>query len=155
MRAVPWEPCLGLIHEFEKGPEGTFSATPYRDPAGHWTNGWGHRCSQGAPPITAEQADQQARIDLSAAANGVCTVLGDPLVEMLTEGQYAALIDFTFNEGMGRFAGSTLAHYIKVGAMHLVPGEFRRWIYSHVNGVATVEQGLVRRRNTEIAVWLA
>jgi lysozyme len=155
MRAVPLQPCLALLHAFEKGPGGSFAAVPYQDPAGYWTNGWGHRCAADAAEVNQDQADVQALLDLDVAAVGVAATLGDVIIDSLTVGQYAALIDFTFNEGRGRFAGSTLAHCVKVGALHLVPDEFMKWVFGRVNGIETVLEGLVLRRKAEVNVWLA
>lgn len=158
MRPIPTAPCLGLIHEFEKGPNGSFTAVAYQDPAGVWTIGWGHALP-GKPPLfdkpwTAAQADQQALDDLTSAAMDVCNAL-PAVVGSLTEGQYAALIDFVFNVGAGTFNGSTLCHYIRTGNMVLAPTQFALWTHAKVNGVETVLPGLVRRRQAEIAVWRA
>jgi lysozyme len=154
MRDIPQEPCLGLIHEFEKGPDGTFAATPYLDSTGNWTNGWGHRCAQDAPAVTILQANDQALADLAIAAQGVCDAISATPLSDLTEGQYAALIDLTFNIGVQNFTNSTLCHYVNVGALHLVPDQFRVWNKGHVDGALVVLPGLTRRREAEVAVWL-
>lgn len=154
MRDIPQAPCLGLIHTFEQGPEGGFAARPYRDASGNWTIGYGHKLSGAGDQVwTQAQADTQALADLTIAAQGVRDAL--PNVETLTDGQYAALIDFTFNLGVGAFRGSTLCLYVKTGAFHLVPDQFRLWVHERINGVETVETGLIRRRAAEVAVWLA
>lgn len=155
MRPVPIVPCLGLIHAFEKGPNGSFAATAYQDSGGVWTIGWGHVL----PGPTEEtwdqaQADTQAVADAHTAADGVSTALGD-IVDGLTDGQYAALIDFTFNLGVGAFEGSTLCRLVKEGNMVLAPGEFGKWVYGTVDGQKVVLPGLVRRRAAEVAVWKA
>lgn len=158
MRPIPTAPCLGLVHQFEQGPGGGFAATRYEDPDGYPTIGWGHKLIGPADPLwdvtlTASEADAEAIQDLTISAKGVCAAL--PSVDALTPGQYAALIDFAFNLGVGAFAGSTLCLYVRTGAFHLVPDQFRLWVHGRVNGVETVLPGLVRRRNAEIAVWLA
>lgn len=158
MRPVPQEPCLGLIHAFEKGPNGSFADTPYRDPVGVWTIGWGHAMAgqnDAAPyPWTEAQADAQALTDLQHAAAGVCAALGPDVSAKLTEGQYAACIDFAYNVGISAFANSTLCQRIRTGQMAAVPTEFSKWKYGKVNGVETVLGGLVARRAAEVRVWL-
>jgi lysozyme len=159
VRPVPAQPCLGLIHAFEKGPNGSFAATPYRDPVGVWTVGWGHALASedaGAPyPWDQARSDQQALLELGTAAAGVCAALGDERADALTEGQYAACIDFAFNAGVSNFANSTLCSRIRAGQMAAVPAEFGRWVYGRVNGVETKLQGLVNRREAEVRVWLS
>ena len=79
---------------------------------------------------------------------------GSPMVlNALTAGQYAAILDFAYNLGVGAFAASTLCHFIQIGNMAAVPGQFALWTHERVNGVETVEQGLVRRRAAEVDVW--
>lgn len=155
MRAIPTAPVLGLIHEFEQGPDGGCAYQPYQDPAGLWTIGWGHRLPGPLAPgaaWTAQTCDAQAIEDVTTAASGVSDSLGDS-VDILTDGQYAALIDFAFNLGVGAFSGSTLRHMIVVGAFHLVPAQFMLWVHGRVNGVEMVLPGLVRRRTAEVQVW--
>jgi lysozyme len=156
VRPIPTVPCLGLIHEFEKGPDGTFAPKAYKDPVGVWTIGWGHALPG---PVdwtwTEGQADQQALLDLADAAEGVCDALTEIIADGLREGQYAALIDFAFNVGVGNFRNSTLCRLIKSGNMVLAPGEFGKWVYGHEGGKPVVLPGLVRRRSAEVAVWNA
>ena len=152
MRPIPQAQCLSLIRSFEKGPDGSFASTPYQDASGNWTNGWGHRCAQDAPAITLGQANEQALADLASAAQGVCDALPNRF-DQLTDGQYAACIDFAYNVGVGAFRGSTLCHFINVAAMNLVPTQFLLWVHEKVNGVETVEPGLIRRRQAEVDVW--
>jgi lysozyme len=159
VRAVPTGPCLSLIHEFEKGPNGSFAATRYQDPAGVPTIGWGHKLSgtfdrlYGAT-LNAKEADDLALSDLTIAAIGVSNALVSVL-STLTDNQYAALLDFAFNMGVGAFRASTLCHYINTGNMALAPGQFALWVHGRVNGVEVVLPGLVRRRAAEVAVWNA
>lgn len=157
MRPVPTKPCLGAVHAFE-GDHGHFEATRTLDPAGNYEIGWSHKLSGPDDPlwdaqIDASHADALALEDLNAVAAGVCDALGEDIADSLTEGQYVAVLDFSYNLGAATFAGSTLCHFIKTGAMHLAPLEFAKWVYAHVNGVAVEEPGLVRRRAAELAAW--
>lgn len=158
MRAIPTAACLALVHEFE-GSQGAFEATRAQDPAGNWEIGWSHKLSGPDDPLwfatfDQDQADAQALADLATAARGVCVALGD-VAASLTDNQYAACIDFAYNEGVSRFAGSTLCHRIVTGSMGLVPAEFGKWVYGSQDGVEVKLNGLVRRRAAEVQVWLA
>lgn len=153
MRAIPTEPCLGLIHTFE-GRNGQFEAQATQDPSGNWEIGWSHKLPGPTDEVwDLQHADHQALVDLGVAAQGVCDALG-ATVNGLTAGQYAALIDFTYNEGVEAFTGSTLCQLVLSGALHLVPAEFGKWVYETVDGVKKVEPGLVRRRKADTTVWL-
>jgi lysozyme len=155
-RPIPQAPCLALVHAFE-GSGGTFLPTRGQDPSGNWAIGYGHDLTGMFDPLwnatlDAEQADALAISDLGVAAQGVCDALG-PVVNSLSEGQYAACIDFAYNLGSGAFAGSTLCHFIKTGNMAGVPGQFLLWVHERINGAEVVERGLVRRRQADLDVW--
>ena len=139
----PWE---GL-HD---GDPRTTILEPKRDPIGLWTVGWGHLVSRdpNAPrpaPITIEEADRLLEEDLAKAARSVCRLITVPL----TDGQYAALIDFAYNCGAGNLQISTLRKVINRGEYDEAPRQFRRWVYA--GGVKL--RGLVRRRNAEVELW--
>ena len=155
MRPVP-AACLPLIHQFE-GNNGTFEPIRAYDPAGNPEIGWSHKLSGPADPLwfaalDADQADALAMEDLTKAASGVCNILG-PSVSPLTANQYAALIDFTYECGLGAFAGSTLCHFVKTGRLDLVPDQLGLWIHARVAGIETVMEGMVRRRAAEVELW--
>ena len=104
---TPSQAALDLLHEFEQGPQGGMSSVPYRDFAGHWTIGWGHRILPGerfSKPLTVAQADDLLRSDLERFATGVNTMVTAPL----TQSMFDALICFSFNVGLGALKGSTL-----------------------------------------------
>lgn len=143
-----------MIHAFE-GKNGTFEATRQSDPGGLPEIGWSHKLADPEDPLwdstlDLAQADALAVEDLTEAAQGVCLAIG---AASLTEGQYAAVIDFAYNEGIGAFAGSTLCKMINAGNLTAAVGEFSKWIYGHVGGKTVILPGLVRRRAAEIAVW--
>lgn len=154
MRPVP-PVVLDLIHEFEQGPAGSFATTRYMDPANVPSIGWGHRIIPGeqlADPMSREDADALAMSDLARAADWICTTLGDEIVTPLSDKQYAALIDFTFNLGVNAFVNSTLCKLVKQGeSAATVAPQFDLW----VKAGGKVLQGLVRRRAAEKAFWLA
>lgn len=147
MRPIPQAQCLSLIHEFEKGPDGGVALVPYQDEAGNWTNGWGHRCEEDTPAITPAEADAQTLADLTFAATVVSNSLTN--IMQLTDNQYAACIDLTFNIGMTNWNGSTLHQMLQNGAFHLAQAQFGVWNKVTINGVKKVSNGLVRRRAAE------
>lgn len=130
-----------------------FSATPYRDPVGIWTIGYGstrdvlgHPVTAHTPPVNKAVAEGLMRRDLTAAA----TVVHDDVRVPLTENERAALEDFVYNLGAGAFAGSTLLRMLNAGNFKGASLEFLRW--DHAGG--KVLAGLLRRRQAERAEFL-
>ena len=106
---------------------------PYLDVAGHKTVGWGHLLSRDRsknildwPPITAEEAEALLAEDLGKAARSVKRLCPVPL----TDGQFAALIDFTFNLGAGSLQASTLRRMVNRGEHDGAAEQFGRWVYA-------------------------
>ena len=89
--------------------------------------------------------------DLRQARHAVDTYVTVPL----TEGQRNALTSFAFNVGNGAFKNSTLLQALNLGLYEDVPSEMRRWNKVTVNGRKRVSQGLVNRREAEIAMWFS
>lgn len=159
MRPVPDKPCMALIHAFE-GKDGQHEATRTQDPGGLWEIGWSHRLSSPDDPLwdatlTRGDADTLALADLTDAAAELCTDVGDTPIGDLNDGQYAALIDFVYNEGIGQFKTSHLRALVAGGNLTLAYDEFPRWVYGTVDGQHVVLQGLVRRRAAEQDIWRA
>ena len=144
MRPVP-DAGVALVKAFEG-----CRLTPYRDAIGLWTIGWGHLVSrdrEAAPPapITQEEADALLAADLARMAAAVARLLPVPL----TDGQYGAVVSFTFNLGAGNLQTSALRRKILRGDHHAVPGQLMRWV--HAGGVKLA--GLARRRAAEAAMY--
>jgi lysozyme len=154
LRPIPLA-CLPLVHQFEGTVANRFEATRTLDPTGHAELGWGHKLNGSEDPLwnatlTESQADDLAMKDLAGAAMSVCEALGPGPTDTLTDNQYAALIDFTYNAGAGHFISSTLCRLVKAGDLTAAADEFARWVYSE--GVSL--PGLIRRRAAEKALWL-
>lgn len=116
--------------------------TAYKCPAGIWTIGVGHTkgVKQGQT-ITKAQAMTLLRGDLLPCENyvnnlGVCK----------TQGQFDALVDFSFNLGSSALGRSTLLKYIRQGNTEQnIRNEFEKW----VNSKGERLKGLVIRRSWE------
>lgn len=125
-----------------------FSATPYRDPVGIWTIGYGSTRDALGKPVTAHTpavnrviAEGLMRRDLTHAA----TVVSDDVRVPLNDEERAALTDFVYNVGEGNFEGSTLLRLLNAGQYEAAAAQFDRW--THAGG--RVLAGLVRRRAAE------
>lgn len=94
MRKITQE-GLGLIKRFEG-----FSSTVYICPAGYPTIGYGHlvRDNEKFETISQEAAEALLRIDVESAEHAVLRLIDIPL----TDGQFDALVSFTFNLGCSR-----------------------------------------------------
>jgi lysozyme len=136
---------IDLIKQFEG-----FSPTVYICPAGYPTIGYGHvvkpdERQQFASGITPEQAETLLRQDVQTAERAVLRLITVPL----TEGQFDALVSFTFNLGAGALQRSTLRRKINRGEHVAALGEFRKWVWA---GGRKLE-GLVRRRGAEASLY--
>jgi lysozyme len=100
------EDGLALIKRFEG-----FSAKPYICPAGHLTIGYGHVVRDGIQSVTMEQAEELLAMDVGTAERSVLRLIAVPLAD----GQFNALVSFTFNLGGGALQRSTLRRKINRG----------------------------------------
>jgi lysozyme len=138
---------LDLIKEFEG-----CSLTAYADPASGgvpYTIGFGH--TKGVKPgdtINQSQADAFLLSDATTVAALLRPLLNGIVV---TQNQFDALVSFSYNLGIGTFAGSTMLKYIRGGNWELAANEFNRFIY----GNHKVLNGLVARRAAERALFIS
>lgn len=134
---------LDLIKRFEG-----FSETVYICPGGHPTIGYGHVVKDHesyACGISEAEAEDLLREDVQVAEKDVERLISVPL----TEGQFDALVSFTFNLGGGALRRSTLRRKVNSGLHDEVPAEFMRWVKA---GGKKLE-GLVRRRKAEAELY--
>jgi lysozyme len=133
---------LALTEKFE-GDE----LTPYQDVAGVWTDGYGntHNVQPGVP-ITETQSILDLRNNVSDAIAAVNSLVS---VEV-TQSEFDALVDFTFNEGSGRLAGSTLLRKLNAGDYQGAAAEFPKWDLC----AGQVSPGLQARRAADQALFL-
>lgn len=135
---------LALIRRFEG-----FSAVPYRCPAGFWTVGYGRRIAgeSMAQPVGQDLADRWLQEDAAAAGRAVGRLVTVPL----TQGQFDALVSFTFNLGAGALERSTLRQVLNRREYDEVPRQMMRWVYAG----GRVLRGLVLRRQAEALLYIS
>ena len=75
--------------------------------------------------------------------------VNDGVQVALNQNQFDALVSFAFNVGRQGFKSSTLLKKLNQGLYDEVPAQLRRWNKTGGN----VIQGLVNRREKEIALW--
>ncbi len=139
----PSSECYALIRRFEG-----FQPQVYLCPGGYYTIGFGHVVAgKHTYPdgITRLQAERLLENDVAIAANAVRRLLPVPL----TQGQFDALVSFTFNLGAGALQRSTLRRVILRGHYREAPHQLRRWVY----GGGRKLRGLIARREAEIALF--
>lgn len=125
---------------------------PYRDQAGHWTIGYGHKLKPGEwwDRITEQHAEDLLRADLAEAEQAIADLVTVPL----TQGQYDALASFVFNVGVSAFRNSTLLRKLNAGDYAGAAAEFPRWKYVTQGGEKVVSDGLLSRREREQQLFL-
>ena len=124
----------------------------YLCPAGVWTIGYGTTRMDGRPvrrgdTITLAQAEELLRDDVSRFERAVNRLITVPL----SQGQFDALVSFTYNLGEGALEGSTLRRVLNEGDYAGAAEQLDRW----VNGGGKRLPGLVRRRAEERALFEA
>jgi len=129
--------------------------TPYRDQAGHWTIGYGHKLREGEwyERITPEKAEDLLREDLAVAEGAV----NDYVTVPLTQSQHDALVSFVYNVGVYNFQESTLLEKLNAGDYAGAANEFPKWKYVTLpdTGVKVVSDGLLSRRYRERDLFMA
>ncbi len=134
---------IDLIKRFEG-----FSRTVYFCPAGYPTIGFGHVVKpyeDFSAGIDEAQAEELLRQDAVIAERAVLRLISVPL----TDGQFDALVSFTYNLGGGALQRSTLRRKINREEHADVPEQFMRWVWAGGRKL----KGLVRRRKAEIIVY--
>lgn len=142
------EKGVALIKEFEG-----CKLTAYQDSVGVWTIGYGWTQPVDGKPIRAgmtikqETAERLLKTGLVSYESDVCR-----LVKVgLTQGQFDALVSFTYNLGARSLSTSTLLRKLNAGDYAGAADEFLRWN----KGGGKVLNGLTRRREAERALFLS
>lgn len=114
---------LALIRRFEG-----FSPTVYDCPAGLPTIGYGHVVGRGETfgRIGEREAERLLLGDARIAARAVARLIS----AQLRQGQFDALVSFTFNLGAGKLQASTLRRVVNRHEHAAVPAELMRWVFA-------------------------
>ncbi len=136
---------INLIKRFEG-----FEPRIYLDAAGLSTIGYGHLLHSGEAEmfkngISPEAGEALLIKDVLSAECAVLRLIRAPL----TDGQFDALVSFTFNLGSGALQRSTLRRKINREEHDEVPEQFMRWVWAGGRRL----RGLIRRREEESGVY--
>jgi len=133
--------------ELLKRSEG-FRSRVYLDAAGFPTIGYGHRLlhpesfSNGIDEV---QAERILAYDVREAEQAVLRLVKVPL----NQGQFDALVDFSFNLGAGKLAESTLLKDLNAGRYDAAQEQLLLWDHAGLQENA----GLRARREAEAELW--
>ena len=134
---------LDLIKRFEG-----FSRAVYFCPAGYPTIGHGHVVKDDedfSSGIDEAKGEELLRQDAQIAERAVLRLIN----VLLTDGQFDALVSFTYNLGGGALQHSTLRRKINREERAEVPEQFMRWVWAGGRKL----KGLVRRRGEEAYLY--
>lgn len=119
----------------------------YLCPAGVWTIGYGHTDGTGpGRTCTLGEATSWLLDDIRGSEEAIGRLVTVPL----TQGQFDALVSFTFNLGHRALGSSTLLRLLNDGLYAQAGAEFSRWVYAKGRKLA----GLVARREAERSLFL-
>jgi lysozyme len=130
---------IDLIKRFEG-----FSHMPYLCSGGYRTIGYGHKICENEDLkfVSEDDAEKILINDLRRTEQGVVRLVRNDI----NDSQFAALVSFSFNLGVGTLQRSTLRQKINFSSSdEEIRGEFMKWV--KVRG--RVFLGLVRRRIVE------
>jgi lysozyme len=133
--------------ELLKRSEG-FRNRVYLDVAGYPTIGYGHRLlhpESFSNGIDEPQAANLLSCDVRDAEQAVQRLVKAPL----TQGQFDALVDFTFNLGAGKLSGSSMLKAVNAGRYDEAVEQLLRWDHAGGNEVAALKT----RREAEAELW--
>ncbi len=133
------------LTEMEEG----FRSAAYQDVIGKWTIGYGHTGPDVHPGlvITAAQGEALLNADIAWAVTFVNHVVTHPI----SQGEFDALVDFTFNVGSGNLLRSTLLRDVNAGNVEALRHDFE--VYDEAG--SRVYPALLKRRDLEVAEFEA
>ncbi|MEM7620626.1 MAG: lysozyme [Pseudomonadota bacterium] len=106
----------------------------------------GVEAAKEAYSMSREEAEEILRRDVHRFERTVLRLINVPL----EDGQFDALVSFTYNLGGGALQRSTLRKKVNRGHHGLVPREFRKWVWAGGRKL----RGLMRRREAEAELYM-
>lgn len=144
VRPIP-QVAVDLIKRFEG-----CRLDAYQDSNDIWTIGYGHtKGVHSKMSITQEEAEEFLREDLEEIA----PLVVKDVKNMLNNNQYAALLSFVYNVGIGNFQNSTLRKLLDSKDENdesIIVREFMKWDHDHKGNVLA---GLQARRRAEASLY--
>jgi lysozyme len=145
---------VSLIKSFE-----SFEANPYLDQAGVATIGYGTTLYLDGTPVTMQDSpiDEPTAAQLlgSLLTNEYCPQVEAVVTVTITDNMFAALVSFTYNEGIGSLKESTVLKCNNSRNWQDAARAFALWNKAKINGALVVDPGLVRRRAAEATLYLS
>lgn len=137
--------AVELIKKYE-----SFSPTIYVCVGGQPTLGYGlaNKYIKGRTTITKKQAEK----DLEDVYDEIYSRIEKRLGFQLKQQQMASLVSFAFNLGEGTLYNSTMFKRLKENDLD-VGNEFKKFVYTKVNGEKKKLKGLELRRNSELELF--
>lgn len=155
---APISKALDIAADLCRHFEGFYSK-PYLCPAGYPTIGYGtvykpdgSTVALTDEPITRDTAENWLMHELET----VClpgVLKASPILAAKPE-ILAAMMDFTYNLGIGRYRASTLRRKINAQDWEGAQEQLMKWVNGTIQGVLRPLPGLVRRRRAECALFV-
>lgn len=146
---IPSENCYKLIKKYEG-----FSSKPYKCPAGIPTIGYGSTFYLNGNKVTMKDTPISEEVALSilfSVVEDFSKKVEKLLKVPVNQNQFDALVDFSYNLGIGNFQKSTLLKLINNKDFIGASKQFKKWNKS--NG--KVLNGLTNRRKEEEELFLS
>lgn len=141
------EKGLKLTKQFEG-----IRLAPYKDVRGIATIGFGSTFYLDGTPVKITDKKitmEQAETLLQSALNALGEQLNKLVIVHINQNQIDALLDFTYNIGIGAFSKSTLLKTLNEGKIEEAGKCLLSWQYAGGN----VVQGLIKRREAELNLF--
>ncbi len=143
-------------------------ANQYLDTANFWTIGVGHKilpeeqlsgkielASGRIIDIRSAITNEEITALLSDDLTNFCDAVNQFVKPEITQGQFDALVHFSFNVGVTAFKNSTLLKRINSCSFDEVPEQIRRWNKITIpSGEKRISEGLANRRKVECRMWI-
>ena len=146
---IPSENCYKLIKKYEG-----FSSKPYKCPAGIPTIGYGSTFYLNGNKVTMKDTPISEEVALSilfSVVEDFSKKVEKLLKVNVNQNQFDALVDFSYNLGIGNFQKSTLLKLVNNKDFIGASKQFKKWNKS--NG--KVLNGLTNRRKEEEELFLS